>query len=116
MKVVSFNVNSLRARLAVVLGWLSEFQPDVLCTQETKVQNVDFPTDVFDEAGYKYVFKGQKSYNGVATFSKGQTSNVASGFADEPKDEARLIKTEINGIVIVNSYVPHGYSPDSEKF
>jgi len=116
MKVVSFNVNSLRARLAVVLGWLAKFQPDVLCTQETKVQDVDFPTDAFDEAGYKYVFKGQKSYNGVATFSKGQISNVKFGFEDEPKDEARLIKTEINGITIVNSYVPQGYSPESEKF
>ena len=76
MKVVSFNVNSLRARLAVVLGWLAEFEPDVLCAQETKVQDVDFPSDAFDEAGYKYAFKGQKSYNGVATFSKGQITNV----------------------------------------
>jgi len=116
MKVTSFNVNSLRTRLAIVLEWLAEYQPDILCVQETKVQDVDFPSDAFDEAGYKYVFKGQKSYNGVATFSKGQISKVAFGFADEPKDEARLIKTEINGIVIVNSYVPQGYSPESEKF
>ena len=66
MKVVSFNVNSLRARLTVVLAWLAEYQPDVLCVQETKVQDVDFPTDAFERSGYKYVFKGQKSYNGVA--------------------------------------------------
>ena len=116
MKVVSFNVNSLRARLEVVLGWLAQHQPDVLCVQETKVQDVDFPGDAFDGSGYKYVFKGQKSYNGVATFSKSEIVNVETGFADEPKDEARLIKAEINGIVIVNTYVPQGYSPESEKF
>jgi len=116
MKVVSFNVNSLRARLPIVLQWLDEHQPDILCVQETKVQDVDFPTDAFDRSDYKYVFKGQKSYNGVAIFSRSEITNVKFGFDDEPKDEARLIKTEINGIVIVNTYVPQGYQPDSEKF
>jgi len=116
MKVASFNVNSLRARLSIVLEWLSEFQPDVLCTQETKVQDVDFPGDAFDEAGYKYVFKGQKSYNGIAIFSRSEISNVQFGFDDEPKDQPRLVKAEINGIVIVNTYIPQGYLPESEKF
>jgi len=116
MKVVSFNVNSLRARLPIVLQWLTEHQPDVFAVQETKVQDVDFPTDAFDETGYQYVFKGQKSYNGVAIFSKSEITNVEFGFDDEPKDEARLIKTKINGIVIVNTYVPQGYLPESEKF
>jgi exodeoxyribonuclease-3 len=116
MKVVSFNVNSLRARLPIVLQWLAEHQPEVLCVQETKVQDVDFPTDAFDKTGYKYVFKGQKSYNGVAIFSKSEVTNIEFGFDDEPKDEARLIKAEINGIAIVNTYVPQGYMPESEKF
>lgn len=116
MKVVSFNVNSLRTRLPIVLQWLTEHQPDVFAVQETKVQDVDFPTDAFDETGYQYVFKGQKSYNGVAIFSKSEITNVEFGFDDEPKDEARLIKTKINGIVIVNTYVPQGYLPESEKF
>jgi exodeoxyribonuclease-3 len=116
MKIASFNVNSLRMRLEVVLGWLGKFEPDVLCVQETKVQDVDFPSDAFDGSGYKYVFKGEKKYNGVAIFSKSEITKVEFGFADEPKDEARLIKAEINGIVIVNTYVPQGYSPESEKF
>jgi exodeoxyribonuclease-3 len=116
MKVASFNVNSLRARLPIVLEWLAECQPDVLAVQETKVQDVDFPADAFDETEYKYVFKGQKSYNGVAIFSRSDITNVKLGFDDEPKDQPRLIKTEINGIVIVNTYVPQGYSPESEKF
>ena len=116
MKVASFNVNSLRARLPIVLRWLTEHQPDILCLQETKVQDIDFPTGEFNKTGYKYVFKGQKSYNGVATFSKSSITNVEFGLPDEPKDEARLIKAEINGIVIINTYVPQGYLPESEKF
>jgi exodeoxyribonuclease-3 len=116
MKVASFNVNSLRARLTIVLQWLAEYQPDILCVQETKVQNTDFPTDAFDRTEYKYVFKGQKSYNGVAIFSRSEISNVQFGFDDEPKDQPRLIKAEINGIVIVNTYIPQGYLPESEKF
>jgi len=116
MKIASFNVNSLRARLPLVLQWLDKHQPDVLCVQETKVQDIDFPTDAFDETQYKYVFKGQKSYNGVATFSGSEISNVQFGFNDEPKDQPRLVKAEINGIVIVNAYIPQGYLPESEKF
>ena len=116
MKVASFNANSLRARLTLVLQWLGEHQPDILCVQETKVQDADFPTDAFDRTEYKYVFKGQKSYNGVAIFSRSEISNVQFGFNDEPKDQPRLVKAEINGIVIVNTYIPQGYLPESEKF
>ena len=116
MKVAGFNVNSLRARLTLVLQWLDEHQPDILCVQETKVQDTDFPTDAFDRTKYKCVFKGQKSYNGVAIFSRSEISNVQFGFDDEPKDQPRLIKAEINGIVIVNTYIPQGYLPESEKF
>ena len=116
MKVASFNVNSLRVRLGLLLQWLAEHQPDILCVQETKVQDIDFPADVFDKAGYKYAFKGQKSYNGVAIFSRNEITNAEFGFDEEPKDQPRLIKAEINGIAIVNTYVPQGYSPESEKF
>jgi len=116
MKVASFNVNSLRARLDIILDWLAENQPDILAIQETKVQDKDFPAEAFDKTGYKYVFKGEKSYNGVAIFSKSAISNVESGFPDEPKDPARLIKAEINGIVVVNTYIPQGYLPESVKF
>jgi exodeoxyribonuclease-3 len=116
MIVSSFNVNSLRARLPIVLDWLREKQPDVLCLQETKVQDKDFPAEVFDEAGYNYAFAGQKSYNGVAILAKDRIADIQAGFDDEPKDQSRLIKAEINGVIIVNTYVPQGYLPDSEKF
>ncbi len=116
MKIATFNANSLRSRLPIVLKWLSENKPDVLCVQETKVQDVDFPCEAFDKTGYEYVFKGQKSYNGVAIFSRSKISKVEFGFKDEPRDEARLLKAVVRGIAIVNTYVPQGYEPDSEKF
>jgi len=116
MKVASFNVNSLRARLEIVLGWLEENQPDVLCVQETKVQDVDFPSDAFEGSGYNFVYKGMKSYNGVAIFSKTKITDVKIGFDDEPKDEARLICGKVGGIWVVNTYVPQGFERDSDKF
>ena len=137
MRIVSFNVNSLRARLPIVLEWLANARPDVLCVQETKVQDIDFPAEAFDEVGYNYTFKGQKSYNGVAILAKSRIADVQFGLDDEPtrlgegatvatetmetlsrsrKDEARLIKAEIDGVIVVNTYVPQGYLPESDKF
>jgi len=116
VKIASYNVNSLRVRLPIVLQWLKDHQADVLCVQETKVQDGDFPTEAFENSGYKYAFKGQKSYNGVAIFSRHPIEQVQYGLHDEPKDEARLITASINGIFIVNTYVPQGNSPESEKF
>lgn len=116
MKIATFNANSLRSRVPIVVKWLRESRPDVLCIQETKVQDVDFPHKEFEKTGYEYAFKGQKSYNGVAIFSKSKISKVEFGFRDEPRDEARLLKAVIRGVTIVNTYVPQGYEPDSEKF
>lgn len=116
MKIASFNVNSLRVRLGVVVDWLKKNRVDVLAVQETKVQDVDFPREAFDEIGYRYVFKGQKSYNGVAILTKNETHNVTFGFEDEPHDQARLIKAQVNGITVLNTYVPQGYLAESQKF
>jgi exodeoxyribonuclease-3 len=116
MKVASFNVNGLRARLPIVVKWLKENKPDILCVQETKVQDCEFPTEAFDEINYQFTFKGQKSYNGVAIFSKSAISNVLFGYEDEPKDEPRLIKAEIKGLNIINTYIPQGHSIESDRF
>jgi exodeoxyribonuclease-3 len=116
MKIASYNVNSLRARLPIVLQWLADSGTDVLCVQETKVQDSEFPTDAFDEIGYNYAFRGQKSYNGVAVLSKHPIGRAEYGLPDEPKDEPRLIRVEIAGLTIVNTYVPQGYMPDTDKF
>lgn len=99
-----------------MLEWLANQKPNVLCVQETKVQDADFPADPFDKGGYRYVFSGQKSYNGVAIFSKDEMKKIKYGFDNEPKDQPRLIKAEVNGIIIVNTYVPQGYTADSDKF
>lgn len=116
MKIASFNVNSLRARLDIVHDWLKTASPNVLCVQETKVQDQDFPVDAFSDLDYHISFTGQKSYNGVAIFSKNEPTEVSFGLDDEPKDEPRLIRAHIQGISIVNTYIPQGHLPDSDKF
>ena len=116
MKIATFNANSLRSRLPIVLEWLAECKPDVLCVQETKVQDVDFPADAFEGSPYQPVFMGQKKYNGVAIFSDSDISDVSFGLDDEPKDKPRMIKAVINGVSIVNTYIPQGQDTESEKF
>ena len=117
LKVATFNANSIRARLGQVLAWLDRETPDILCVQETKVQDPDFPAEPFREAGYHVVFRGQKAHAGVAIISREDPQEVAFGLDDggEP-DEARLIRAVIRGIPVVNTYVPQGRSPDSEHF
>ena len=116
MRIATFNANSLRMRLPLVLKWMEQNSPDVLCIQETKVQDKDFPADALAETDYNFVFKGQKSYNGVAILSRFEITEVEFGLDSEPIDESRMIKAKINGITIVNTYIPQGHSPESEKF
>lgn len=116
MQTATFNANSIRSRAQIIIDWLSENKPDILCVQETKVQDKDFPVDVFAETGYKFVFKGEKSYNGVAIFSKHKIADVEFGLDSEPKDEARMITAKTGGITVVNTYIPQGFEIDSEKY
>ena len=117
MKIATYNVNSIRRRLPLVIDWLSVHKPDVMCLQETKVQDADFPADVFREAGYHAVFRGMKGYNGVATLSRQQPERVVHGLHEGPDNEdARILQTVIEGIPIINSYVPQGHSLRSEKY
>ena len=116
MKTASFNANSIRSRLPIILKWLNDNAPDILCLQETKVQDHDFPHEAFADTGYHYAFKGEKSYNGVAIFSREKIDDIEYGFDSEPNDKARLIKAVIGPITVVNTYIPQGVSPDSEKF
>jgi exodeoxyribonuclease III len=117
MKVATFNANSIRARLPIILDWLAETQPDVLCVQETKVVDELFPQMAFESAGYHAAFRGQKSYNGVAILSREKLKNVASGFDDGgPSDDTRLIRGTLNGVHIINTYVPQGMDLKSDKY
>ncbi|MCJ7737412.1 MAG: exodeoxyribonuclease III, partial [Anaerolineae bacterium] len=117
LKVATYNANSIRARMDAILSWLAKESPDVLCVQETKVQDADFPAAPLREAGYQVVFRGQKAHAGVAIISKDELEDVAFGIDDgEEPDEPRLIRGTIRGIHVINTYVPQGRSPDSEHF
>ena len=118
MKIASFNANGIRARLHIVREWLVKEKPDILCLQETKVQDSEFPQEAFEELGYYLAFRGEKGYNGVAIVSKMPLTDVFFGFGDGDKNEdARIITATIgSNIPIVNTYVPQGSAPDSEKF
>ena len=104
---------------------MNQVNPDILCLQETKVMDGSFPIEPFEKLGYSAEFYGQKSYNGVAIISKIKAKNVKKGFYGctdfEPnidifQDQKRLISAEINGIKIINVYVPNGSSLESDKF
>lgn len=114
-KFATFNANSIRSRLPIVIDWLARHAPDVLCVQETKCQDRDFPAEAFGGAGYHVVFHGEKSYNGVAIISKEEARNVRLEFGGDD-EEARIIRATIAGIEIINSYVPQGTAVDSPRF
>ena len=117
MKIATFNVNSIRQRLPTVLGWVSAHKPDVMCLQETKVPDQDFPVEAIQQAGYHVAFRGMKGYNGVATLTLQRPEKIIYGLHEGPDNEDfRIIQTVVNGIPIVNSYVPQGYSIESEKY
>jgi len=116
-KIATYNVNSLRSRLHIVLPWLASHKPDVLCMQETKVADKAFPAGAFTDAGYHVTFRGNTQYNGVAIISAIQPEQTFAGFRDGgPRDEDRLLGGIFNGIVVVNAYVPQGRDPESEHF
>jgi len=115
--VATWNVNSIRSRLHALLPWLETVKPDVICLQETKVQDRDFPVAAIEETVYHAAFRGEKSYNGVAILSRTPIETVRCGLDDGgPADEARLIVGEVHGIPIVNTYVPQGRDPEHEMF
>ena len=117
MKVATFNANSIRARLDAILQWLAANRPDVLCIQETKVLDADFPAQPFEEAGYRVVFRGEKSYNGVAVISLEAPAEVRYGLDDGgPADEPRLSCTRFGTVHIINTYVPQGREIDHEMY
>jgi len=115
--LITWNVNSLRVRLPHVLRWLAVHKPDVVCLQETKLPDELFPVEPLAEAGYQAAFHGQKTYNGVAILARKALTDVRAGFDGVGDDEQkRLIAATVNGIRVVNAYVPQGSEVGSEKF
>lgn len=116
-KIATFNANSIRTRMPIILDWLAREQPDVLCVQETKVQDQDFPAVEIEAVGYHVVFRGQKAHAGVAIISREPPQQAAAGFDDDgPADEPRFLRAVYRGIHVLNTYVPQGREPDSEHF
>jgi len=116
MIVATWNVNSVRSRMPGIAGFLGEQQPDVLCMQETKVTDEEFPAEGFAELGYDVAFAGEKSYNGVAIASRLPMDVLHRGFPDGGADASRLIVAKVGRIPIVNTYVPQGRDPEHEQF
>lgn len=116
MKIVSWNVNSLRVRLPQVLAWLRVQQPDVLALQETKLVDESFPEAAFADLGYAAAYCGQKTYNGVALLSKAPPEEVVKGMPRWPDNQQRYVAATVNGVRVVDLYVPNGESVGSDKY
>ena len=116
MKIVTWNVNSLKVRLAHVLNWLEENQPDVLCLQETKTEDANFPLAEIQQAGYQVVYSGQKTYNGVAIISKHAPSDIQMSIPDFTDIQKRVLAATIKEVRVICVYIPNGEGLDSEKY
>lgn len=115
--ITSWNVNSIRARLDHVLNWLDANQPTLLCLQETKVQNEDFPLELFVDNGWNVHLNGQRTYNGVAFITKENLQDITLDTGVPVLDEQkRLIGCKLGGIQVYNVYVPNGKTPESDSF
>ena len=119
MRVATWNVNSLKARLPRVEAWLEECQPDILCMQETKLADSAFPALTFSALGYDAVHHGEGRWNGVAILSRVGLDAPAVGFAPKDEimaDEARIVSATCGGIRVASVYVPNGRSLDDEQY
>ncbi|MCL2021625.1 MAG: exodeoxyribonuclease III [Betaproteobacteria bacterium] len=120
MKLAAWNVNSLKVRLPHLLRWLaSEDAPDVVCLQETKLEDHNFPVAALADAGFRSVFAGQKTYNGVAIIFRnelGEARDTLKGNPFFPDAQQRLLATTIDGIRVISAYFPNGEAVESEKY
>lgn len=117
MIYATWNVNSLKVRLPHLLDWLAEKQPEVLCLQETKLEDHNFPHAEIAAAGYQVVFAGQKTYNGVAILARQAMTDVVYGNPFYPADpQKRLLAVTIGGVRVISAYVPNGQEVGSEKY
>ena len=118
MRIASFNINGIRARMPRLLEWLQETRPAVVCLQETKIQDHDFPAMEFETIGYHAIWHGQKSFNGVAILADGVApTEIMRGLPGEEEDDhARYLEAEIAGVRVATIYLPNGNPQPGPKF
>ena len=118
MKIATYNVNGINGRLPVLLRWLKQAKPDVVCLQELKAPEEKFPLKAISDAGYGAIWHGQKSWNGVAILCRGKIpKETKRGLPGDPQDlHSRYIEAEINGIIIGCIYLPNGNPAPGPKF
>ena len=116
MKIATWNVNSMKVRLPHVVEWLQNHEPDVLVLQEIKQLTENFPTEALQEIGYHSIASGQKTYNGVAVISKSPATNPVTDFPDLDDPQRRILASTVDGIRIVDLYIPNGSEVGSEKY
>lgn len=117
MKIATWNVNSIAARLDHVLKWLDSARPDALCLQEIKCIDAKFPREAFGDIGYNVETFGQPTYNGVAIVSLAPVKNIQRGFPDDlPESQSRLIAATVGDVQVINVYIPNGSSVGSDKY
>ena len=116
MKIATWNVNSLKVRLPHLLQWLEANPVDVLCLQETKLEDDKFPFAEINAAGYQVAFSGQKTYNGVAILSKLPLTDVVRNNPRFDDPQQRILAATIGGLRFISAYVPNGQALDSDKY
>jgi len=116
MRIATWNVNSLKVRLPHLMQWLEANPVDVLCLQETKSEDKNYPQAVLEAAGYRSVYSGQKTYNGVAILSRAPATDVQYGMPNFDDEQKRVIAATIEGVRILSVYVPNGQEVGSDKY
>ena len=116
MKIAAWNVNSLKVRLPHLLDWLAEASPDIVCLQELKLEDHNFPVAELAAAGYHAAYSGQKTYNGVALLARQPIEDVCYGNPHFPDEQKRLVSGTIGGVRVVCAYMPNGQAVGSEKY
>ncbi|MGD9811608.1 MAG: exodeoxyribonuclease III [Sphingobium sp.] len=118
MRIATFNINGIKARLPRLIEWLDETRPDIACLQELKTSDETFPAADIEAAGYGAIWHGQKGFNGVAILARGETpAEVKRGLDGEPEDEhSRYIEADVKGVRVASIYLPNGNPVPGPKF
>ncbi len=118
LKIATFNINNVNKRLANLVAWLREFEPDIVCLQELKADHAAFPLEALEAAGYGAVWWGQRAWNGVAILARGATPVLTRrGLpGDESDEQARYIEAAVSGVLVASIYLPNGNPQPGPKF